>query len=253
MSSTAPTAPTEHRAWLLDRLHRDAAEAREGNVRGPVKAALDVLRDLRNEVRQIVDHGGLSGASRRDQLDRWYTPLNAFLSIGPPRGRIEEMAALIEAGVLEVARDRGCGCDAEDDAFVADSPAVPGSRVRARTLIEARLPEADVRRTADPLLAGLLRTGECRPHVVDGYETGGLDVTGQPYRLIDRQGRAHPQRFAVGVPTEGVHWVTAAGARPGVNSVTLTDTDAVACAALRAPTRSAARSAEPVHLCPAAG
>jgi hypothetical protein len=66
--------PDEHRTWLLARLRRDVAEAREGNVRGPVKAALDVLRDLRNEVRQIVDHSGLAGPSRRDHLDRWYTP-----------------------------------------------------------------------------------------------------------------------------------------------------------------------------------
>ena len=241
-----------HRAWLTARLHQDAAQAREGNVRGAVKAALDVLRDLRNELRQIVDHGGLSGASRRDHLDRWYTPLNAFLSIGPPRRRIEEMAALVEAGVLEVLGPR-LRVRAEDDGFVADSPAVPGSRVRVRALVEARLPQTDVRRTADPLLAELLRTGACRPHVVDGYETGGLDVTERPYRLIDRQGRVHRRRFAVGVPTEGVHWVTAAGARPGVNSVTLTDTDAVACAALRAPAEGHTRSAETVCLCPAAG
>jgi uncharacterized NAD(P)/FAD-binding protein YdhS len=100
-------------------------------------------------------------------------------------------------------------------------------------LVEARLPEPDLRRTADPLLARLRAAGACRPHRVGGYETGGLDVTGSPYRLVDRQGRAHPRRFAIGVPTEGVHWVTAAGARPGVNSVTLADTDAVARAALR--------------------
>jgi uncharacterized NAD(P)/FAD-binding protein YdhS len=102
------------------------------------------------------------------------------------------------------------------------------------TLIEARLPEPDLRRTADELLARLLKTGQCRPHVVDGYETGGLDVTERPYRLMDRQGRALSRRFAFGVPTEGVHWVTAAGARPGVDSVTLSDADAVARALLRA-------------------
>lgn len=146
------------------------------------------LEDLRT-----LDHGGLSGTSRRDHLDRWYTPLNAFLSIGPPRRRIEETAALIEA----------------------------------------RLPEPELRRAADPLLRDLLRTGSCRPHTVGGYEKGGLDVTPCPYRLVDARGEAHPRRFALGVPTEEVHWVTAAGARPGVDSVTLTDTDAVARTALR--------------------
>ncbi|NGO13162.1 FAD/NAD(P)-binding protein [Streptomyces sp. HC44] len=225
-------SPEDFRSWLLAYLREDAEQAALGNVDGPLKAALDVLRDLRNEVRQIVDHGGLAGASRREHLDRWYTPINAFLSIGPPRRRIEEMAALIEAGVLEVLGPR-LEVRAEGGAWVAHSPDVPGSTVRATTLVEARLPEPDVRRTADALLARLLKTGQCRPHVVDGYETGGLDVTPRPYRLMDRQGRAHPRRFALGVPTEGVHWVTAAGVRPGVDSVTLSDTDAVARAALR--------------------
>ncbi|MDO0932760.1 FAD/NAD(P)-binding protein [Streptomyces sp. DG2A-72] len=234
------TDPGAWRAWLLTYLREDAAQAALGNVAGPLKAALDVLRDLRNELRQIVDHGGLAGASHRDHLDRWYTPLNAFLSIGPPRRRIEELAALMEAGVVEVLGPRLEVREGEG-AWLAHSPDVPGSAVHVTTLIEARLPEPDLRRTADDLLARLLKTGQCRPHTVDGYETGGLDVTPRPYRLIDRQGRAHARRFAFGVPTEGVHWVTAAGARPGVDSVTLSDADAVARTVLRA----AAAESEP--------
>ncbi|MFE4666726.1 FAD/NAD(P)-binding protein [Streptomyces sp. NPDC056716] len=220
------------RRWLLGQLREDAAEAARGNVRGPLKAALDVLRDLRNEIRLVVDHGGLGGASRRDHLDRWYTPLNAFLSIGPPRRRIEELAALVEAGVVEVLGPR-LEVRCAEGAWVAHSPDVPGSRVRVTSLVEARLPEPRLERTADELLAGLLRTGQCRAHVADGYGTGGLDVTPRPYRLLDRRGVAHARRFAFGVPTEGVHWVTAAGARPGVDSVTLSDADAVARAVLR--------------------
>jgi hypothetical protein len=229
------TSPARHRAWLLAYLRADAAHAALGNVEGPVKAALDVLRDVRNELRLIVDHGGLTGTSRRDHLDRWYTPLNAFLSIGPPRRRIEEMTALIEAGVLEVVGPR-MSVGTEEGLFTAQSPDVPGSAVTFTTLIEARLPEPDLRRTDDELLGRLLKTGQCRPHAIDGYETGGLEVTPRPYRLVNRQGRAHPRRFAFGVPTEGVHWVTAAGARPGVDSVTLSDADAVARAALRSLT-----------------
>ncbi|MEV4230908.1 FAD/NAD(P)-binding protein [Streptomyces bobili] len=244
--------PGQWREWLSAYLRRDAAEAAQGNVRGPSKAAVDVLRDLRNELRLVVDHGGLAGASRRDHLDRWYTPLNAFLSIGPPRRRVEELAALVEAGVVTVLGPRLEVREAEG-AWRAHSPEVPGSEVRVSTLVEARLPEPDLRRTGDALLAHLLRTGQCRPHTVDGYETGGLDVTPRPYRLIDRQGACHPRRFAFGVPTEGVRWVTAAGARPGADSVTLSDADAVARAVLRATepetgARTASRSWPNVEL-----
>jgi uncharacterized NAD(P)/FAD-binding protein YdhS len=223
----------EWRGWLLNYLREDAEEAALGNVEGPLKAALDVLRDLRNEVRQIVDHAGLGGVSRRDHLDGWYTPLNAFLSIGPPLQRIEQMAALIEAGVLEVLGPRP-EVRACRGGWLVRSPLVPGEPVRVTTLVEARLPEPNLARTADDLLSHLLRTKQCRSHTLQGcYDTGGLDVTQSPFHIIDALGRAHPRRFAVGVPTEGVHWVTAAGIRPGVNSVTLQDNDAMVRAALR--------------------
>lgn len=221
------------REWIVDYLHKDAAEAAKGNKHGPLKAALDAMRDLRNELRLVFDHDGISGSSRRNALDRWYTPLNAFLSIGPPRLRIEQMAALIEAGVLDVLGPR-MQVRQEDGAWIAHSPDVQGSSVRCTTLIEARLPEPDIRTTGDALLAGLLSTGQCRPFTTaDGYQTGGLDVTASPYHIVEANGFEHPRRFAIGVPTEGVHWVTAAGARPGVNSLTLCDTDAVAVAALK--------------------
>jgi uncharacterized NAD(P)/FAD-binding protein YdhS len=224
--------------WLLRHLAHDVREARAGNVSGPVKAALDVLRDLRNEVRLAVDHGGLEGHSHQEELRGWFTPFNAYLSIGPPASRIEEMIALIEAGVLEVLGPGMRICvDTVDPSFVAVSTVVPGPPVRARVLIEARLPEPDLRATADPLLRHLMATGQCRTYRIPGssgtsYETGGLAVTERPYRVLDGQDRAHPRRFAYGVPTEAVHWVTAAGTRPGVDSVTLGDSDAIARAVL---------------------
>ncbi|MFF1412281.1 FAD/NAD(P)-binding protein [Streptomyces sp. NPDC058289] len=267
----------DHRAWLLGHLAEDVRQARAGNVRGPLKAALDVLRDLRNEIRLAVDHGKLEGASYRDDLQSWYTPLNAFLSIGPPASRIEELIALIEAGVVEVmgpgvqvhapsavtvtvtvtAADTDTSTDTSADAesdraadpaagvgagaapavFTVTSDVVPGPPVAATALIEARLPEPDLPRTAEPLLRDLLESGQAARHRIEGacgtaYETKGLAVTERPYRLVDAGGRAHPRRFAYGVPTEAVHWVTAAGSRPGVNSMTLGDADAIACAVL---------------------
>ncbi|GAA2739988.1 FAD/NAD(P)-binding protein [Kitasatospora cinereorecta] len=229
------------RTWLLDYLAKDVVAAREGNLSGPLKAALDVLRDLRNEIRQAVDHGGLDGDSHRDDLEGWYTPLNAFLSIGPPASRIEQLIALVEAGVLElIGPDTEIRIDTDDPAFVAHSRTVPGPPVRASVLVEARLPEPDLRRTADPLLRHLLETEQCTTYRIGGaaggsYETGGLAVTERPYRLLDARGRAHPRRFAYGIPTESVHWVTAAGIRPGVDSVTLGDSDAIARALLALP------------------
>ena len=245
-------SPDDFTGWLLDYLRADLRSARAGNVSGPLKAALDVLRDLRNEVRLVVDHGGLRGSSHRDHLEGWFTPMNAYFSIGPPVQRIEEMVALVKAGVLHVL---GPGMRAWADpvlgSFVVESPLVPGSAVAVTALIDARLPEPDLRRTADPLLGQLLGDGQCHPFRIadpDGpYETGGLAVTDRPFHLIDGRGVAHPRRFAFGVPTEAVHWVTAAGARPFVNSASLGDADFIAGAVLSIASDDAgvSRSATP--------
>lgn len=228
----------EFTGWLTDYLVEDVREARRGNLRGPRKAALDILRDLRNEIRLAVDYCGLDGRSHRDDLDAWYTPLNAFLSIGPPAVRIEEMIALIDAGVLCVTGPgTRAGLDREARAFTAWSARVPGPPVHARVLIDARLPVADLRHTADPLLRDLITTGGAACHRVPSatgspYETGGLSVASRTFQLLDAKGRAHPRRLVYGVPTESVRWVTAAGIRPGVDSVTLADADAIARAVL---------------------
>ncbi|MEU5696778.1 FAD/NAD(P)-binding protein [Actinosynnema sp. NPDC020468] len=227
------------RRWLRAEVADDVREARRGNVDSPVKAVLDVLRDVRNEVRQVVDHGGLSGDSYRDDLQRWYTPLNAYLSIGPPADRVEQLAALLDSGVLEVLGPRLEVARAPGGRFVARSAAIPDVEVEATALVEARLPEVDLHRTTDPLVRNLLARGECRAHRIPVrgggcYTTGGMAVGRRPYRLLDAADRPHPRRFAFGVPTETVHWVTAAGIRPGVNSVILGDADAVARASIRA-------------------
>ena len=190
-----------------------------------------MLRDMRYALRQIIDHIGLSGDSHRLDLDRWYAPLNGFLAAGPPRQRIQEMIALIEAGVLNVF---GPGLEVweEDGAWLVRSPSVLDSTVCVTTLIEARLPRPNLRGTADKLLSHLLRTGQCRAHSVDKYETSTQEVA--PYHsLIDAQGTAHKRRFSIGVPTKGVHWVTTTLVRPGYNSILLRHTDAVARAVLR--------------------
>jgi L-aspartate N-monooxygenase (nitrosuccinate-forming) len=228
------------RSWLRSYLELEVREAGKGNVTGPRKAALDVLRDLRNEIRLLVDHGGLSGDSYRDELQRWYMPLNAHLSIGPPAERIEQFGALMDAGVLEVlGPDVHVECS--DGRFVAYSRACPDVTVEAATLIEARLPETDLHRTTDPLLLALVDRGECQPYRIPirgggHYVAGGVAVTRRPYRLLDAHDRPHPRRFAFGVPTESVHWVTAAGIRPGVNSVILGDADAIARSSLHIAT-----------------
>lgn len=233
-------APTRnHRRfteWLAQYLGNDISHARGGNVQNPVKTGVDALRDLRNEVRQVIDHGTLAAHSYRDHVTAWYTPMNAYLSIGPPVHRVEELLALIKAGVVSIA---GPDFTVDPDlsgAFSAYSPLIPDSRQSAEVLIEARLPDNHANTTADALVEQLLSSGTVRQHVLTRghiqHRTGSIDITTRPYRVVSEEGNAQAGLYAFGVTTEGVHWATAAGVRPGVGSVILTDADAIARSAL---------------------
>ncbi|WP_280466124.1 FAD/NAD(P)-binding protein [Nocardia brasiliensis] len=226
----------EYQAWLSAYLNRDVEQAYGGNIDDPTKSAIDVLRDIRNEVRLIIDHGIVGAYSYREHISRWYTPMNAFLSIGPPVQRIEEMEALLRAEVLTIVGPDMRISPSSDGFFIAHSPNIADSRYASAALIEARLPEWRLEATDDELLRHLINNGSVRMHELDQgfarYRTGSIDITMRPYHVISSKGDVSRTMFAFGIPTEGVHWATAAGIRPGVGSVILADADAVARAAL---------------------
>ncbi|RKN64255.1 FAD-binding protein [Streptomyces klenkii] len=233
------TGSADYRAWILAVLDEDLRHSDLGPATSAVKAAAAVMRDLRDEVRQVISHRGLSGASYRDHIDRWFSGLNNYAASGPPAARVRQLRALVEAGVVQLLGPRmKVTADDEAGAFLVGSPRVPGAPVRVTALVEAHLPVTDVRRATDPLLASLHAAGGCRAHFIPdeegpGYETGGLDVTDVTFQVIDGRGVPHPARFSYGPPVESVQWVTAIGARPHVNSRTLLQGDSIARSCLK--------------------
>jgi methylaspartate mutase epsilon subunit len=229
-------SPDAFHERLLRLLYEDIAAAREGNVDHPVKAALDILRDVRSALRGIVDFGGLRPGSHRDDFLGWFHPLYNFLAAGPPVVRVAQAVALIEAGVLSV-----CGPgmriehDPETRRFVLEAPRVIGSRRVVDVLVDARIPAPDLRRDTSPLYRQLLRDGlisEYRNVDVgrgEEFRTGGLAVDPDTFQVIDAAGDARADLYAVGIPTEHTRWFThMGGGRPGRPSLFLDDADRVA-------------------------
>lgn len=224
-------------AAMVDLLRADLAAALDPE-HSPVKAATTALGAARGRIRELVPHGRLRGSSYRDDLDGWFRGMAASLASGPPAIRQEQLLALVAAGVVGFVGPRmTVTTDERTGEFLGSSPAVGGPPVHATALLEARLPRADLRRTADPLLRTLRDGGQCRPYVLPdpdgpGYETGGMEVT-EELRVVDKTGRPHGDLFAFGIPTESVHWGTAIGARAGGNAILFRQADLIARAALR--------------------
>ncbi|MFD8653699.1 FAD/NAD(P)-binding protein [Streptomyces mirabilis] len=160
---------------------------------------------------------------RLGDVGPWWHGFFSYLASGPPGPRLRQMLALSRAGVV-----RFVGADmavvAEDGVFRASSATVPGETIEARALVESRLPEPTVGRALDPLLREL--------HADGAVETpeGLLRVDRSDGRILDRGGRPHPRRFALGPYTD----VRTPGAftRPRTGGPAFRQNDATARAAL---------------------
>ncbi len=242
------------RAALTEFLRADIAEALAGNVDGPRKAACDVLRDVRHVLRAAVDFSGLTPQShQRDFLD-WFTPLSSFLAAGPPLVRLRQVGALVDCGLLRVLGPRArFDTDVATGRFVAWSPQVAGSRVKLDTLVDARIPQADLRTDVAALTTRLRASGllTCYANRSGGsvFDTGGVAVTEAPYHPVRADGGAERGLYVLGIPTEHTRWFTQVGSgRPGHWTQFTRDADAIAAdilAGLAAPALVPTAGTEP--------
>lgn len=220
----------DYQDTVASKIENDIAEAEKGNKSGPLKAALDVLRDIRNEVRECVQYGRITGDSFKEELLARYTPTNAFLSIGPPIQRLEQMRALIKAGILTVLpADPIISIDESSGKVDYFNPSMPHEKGEATALVEARLPTSSIQNTADPLIVSAASLGLIRPHYFKNTRcvSGAIDVDPHSFRVQSDNGK-RVSLYVYGIPLEGLQWGTTATIRPFANSVIIHDADAIA-------------------------
>ncbi|WP_406294335.1 FAD/NAD(P)-binding protein [Embleya sp. NBC_00888] len=123
----------------------------------------------------------------------------SYLASGPPGPRLEELLALARAGVIRfLGEDVEIAADEQAGDWRAASPSLPRARVRARALVEARLPEPSLKRTRDVLLRRLAARGDASTD-----SAGRLCTRADDRRVVNARGDAHPGRFAVGHGVSG--------------------------------------------------
>ncbi|WP_320773893.1 FAD/NAD(P)-binding protein [Streptomyces sp. CRN 30] len=160
---------------------------------------------------------------RLGDIGPWWHGFFSYLASGPPGPRLRQMLALSRAGVLRFL-GAGTTVEAADGVFRARSASVPGARVEARALVEARLPHPTVERTRDALLRGLHADGAAVT------AEGLLAVDPADGRVLDRSGTPHPRRFALGPHTDARG--SGAFTRPRTGGPAFRQNDATARAAL---------------------
>ncbi|MEU1819258.1 FAD/NAD(P)-binding protein [Streptomyces roseifaciens] len=203
------------------------ADALQRGLRAHIEADLARRHDPRHSPDLAVFLGLLSVYGQLAGLGDtgpWWHGFFSYLASGPPGPRLRQLLALSRAGVVRfLGADLAVTADAEHGVFRAHSASAPGVVTTARALAEARLPPPSVARSLDPLLRSLHPEAATTP-------AGLLAVSPEDGRILDRDGRPHPRRFALGPHTDAR--ASGAFARPGTDAPAFRQNDATARAAL---------------------
>ncbi|WP_312040568.1 FAD/NAD(P)-binding protein [Leuconostoc lactis] len=215
-------AAVDYATWFKTYLRADIADARLGNKHAPFAGTFDIMRDIRDRIRYVIEHDYFD-ADEYEKFLRQFKPFDVSVSVGPPLERIEQLLALIEAGVFEVTAPQ-IHVDTEGQQFVARD--VRQQEFRGNALIEARLGATDIAISRNPVIENLRQQGllvQPTRTRADGstYQLGAATFDRQTFEVIDQNGNKVPHLYIYGITLEGLKWFGTVIPRPGVNTVIL--------------------------------
>jgi len=210
--------------FFIAHLEKDLQAAKSGNVKGPVKAATDVLRDVRDILRAAIDFGGLTAASHKRFIEH-FTPIFNRISVGPPMQRNLELQALMDAGIVTLAGgpsstlvlNSRTGHFEVHTKFTNEQCIIKGD-----VLIKAKIDHFSILEDETPLIRNLVAQGIFRPFINEEYHVGGIDID-QKQHPINSKGQVLNTIWILGNPAEGPNFYTYVLARPRVNSRLIQD------------------------------
>jgi hypothetical protein len=174
----------------------------------PVKAALEVTRILRDELRAVIEFGGLTLESYIDFQSTIRGRINR-LEAGPPPFRSQQLLALLDAGLVrapfgphpEVSAAPGGGVTIRstelDDVATATVDGV----------IRGHLDLPSLARSSSPLLNRLYSKGRLTQMSYGETEVGSVAIS-KDFHPFDSEGQLQPNISLLGVLTEGARYFT---------------------------------------------
>lgn len=241
-------SPAEFDAWVVARTGADLREAELG-WDSAVKAGLWSISAARGAAGAIGANGGFDAESRRTGFATLMA-VGGMAGSGPPAFRNRQLLALVDAGLVHFIGPRA-NVEIEESGFRAESPAVHGSALHARVLIDAWMHFHDLAETADPLAAGLLESGRARVFAVPSREpgtvspTGGFEIDPATGLLIGADGARDASIHVAGIPIDEQLHGMIISPMPGTDPPMLRETDRVARSALRIVSAAAPRPLDP--------
>lgn len=225
-SRVYPHPTTSDKTQMDDLLSIDISDGQLGNSAGPYSGSYEIVKDLRSLIRHYLEDGIFDGSGYEDFL-RLFGPFNNTVAVGPPLERIQELQALIEAGIVTVTNP-GLKVIVQDKQYQAEDNL--GNTWHAEALVEARLPGTNLDKVIDPLMSQLSTDGYLQPVTMtrtDGstYQIQSTDVNVRTLQAINQTGQVD-NLFVWGLPTEGgKRWFTTFLPRPNDHDANMVDAE----------------------------
>lgn len=211
-------------------------DARLGSKTGPIIGALEMLRDLRNNIRYVLANNLLSNEDYVSKYKGQFSSNIKFLSMGAPVIRSEELLALINAGIIEILPPQMQVIGANHK-FITRSAFYGHQIIQGDALIEARTNAPNLNITDNPLLNNLKKNNMIKPQVLQLADDD-VNNSSIAINVENDQVKGEPNMFTWGLNTEGLYFVTSAIPRPGVKDAILTAADNISKNILNLPVKN---------------
>lgn len=206
---------------LHKHIENDIRSAKLGNDWSPLTGSYYILRDMRDTIRTLYNENYFFA----DGYEKMLTTFRAFdnqLSAGPPLVRMQQLLALMDAGILEIAGP-GFKTSRGHSTFVATDRY--GQHFEGTALIEARLSEINFNIAKSPLIQSLQKQGLIRKNDRLRKSDGSLllgntiKVDLKTLTVLDKNNQPVDGFFVSGIPLEGERWFNTVIPRPYVNTL----------------------------------
>ncbi len=197
----------DYQAQVYDMVETDLEEALF--VGGsPVKAALEVLRILRDQLRLVIEFGGLTLDSYLDFQANVRGRINR-MEAGPPPLRSQQLLALLDAGVVRAPLGPNPALTPEPDGRITlrSTELAEEVSVTVNGVVRGHLDLPSLARSSSPLLTRLYAEGRLVQMTYGDTAVGSVAVS-QDFHPYDACGRVQSHLSLLGVLTEGTRYFT---------------------------------------------
>jgi uncharacterized NAD(P)/FAD-binding protein YdhS len=200
------TSAADYQGQVYDMIEADLTEAlRPGG--SPVKAAQEVLRILRDQLRSVIEFGGLSLDSYIEFRSNIRGRINR-LEAGVPPMRSQQLLALLDAGVARIPLGPSPEVAACPDGVRLSSTALDEATcVTVDGVVRGYLDMPLLARSGSPLLNRLYANGRLTQLSYGDTPVGSVAIN-EEFHPYDTEGRLQSNISVLGVLTEGVRYFT---------------------------------------------